>query len=135
MARRGKTDEATHPCTEIGERTARYLLALLDLSQGDKPPTQAAVAREVGVAQPSALEMIRRLRESNLILPDELTLSPEGMSVALVLSSRRRAAEALTHDVLGLDEEAAKAEAEYLASSASPELGRRLIAWRAAQRD
>lgn len=134
MAQRKEKESGSRPCTEISERTARYLLALLDLSQhGEKPPTQAAIAREVGVSQPSALEMIRRLRESNLILPEELALSPEGMSVALVLSSRRRAAEALTHDILGLDDEAAKAEAEHLASSASPELGRRLIAWRAAQ--
>ena len=48
---------------ELTEGEARYLLALRDLNSGPgNPPSQAAVARKVGVSHPTALEMIRRLR-------------------------------------------------------------------------
>jgi Mn-dependent DtxR family transcriptional regulator len=116
---------------EITEGEARYLLAVRDLNAAGKPPSQAAVARKVGVSHPTALEMIRRLRSLGLVAPDALTLTSSGTSAALVLSSRRQAARVLAHEVLGLDDEQSEAEAEALATSLSPVLARRLGAWRA----
>ena len=118
------------PCMELTEGEARYLLALRDLNSGGTAPSQAAVARKVGVSHPTALEMIRRLRALDLVATDSLTLTASGTSGALVLSSRRHAARVLAHEVLGLDDEQADAEAEALATSLSPVLARRLVAWR-----
>lgn len=118
------------PCMELTEGEARYLLALRDLNAGGPPPSQAAVARKVGVSHPTALEMIRRLRALDLVAPDALTLTANGTSAALVLTSRRHAAHVLAHEVLGLDAEQSAAEAETLATSLSPVLARRLVAWR-----
>jgi Mn-dependent DtxR family transcriptional regulator len=118
------------PCMELTEGEARYLLALRDLNVAGAPPSQAAVARKVGVSHPTALEMIRRLRGLDLVTPDVLTLTANGTSAALVLTSRRHAAHVLAHEVLGLDEEQSAAEAETLATSLSPVLARRLVAWR-----
>lgn len=119
-----------HPCIEMSEGVARYVLSLFDLSQEGKPPTQARLARELEVSQPSALQMVRRIREMGLIRDEDLGLTPDGMSAALVLTSRRSAATDLTAEVLGLDPAEARAEAEHLASSATPAFGRKLIAWR-----
>ncbi len=118
------------PCSEIGEATARYLLALLDLDRRERRTTQAALARAVGVSAPTALKMVRRLRARGLVAEDALALTREGTSTALVLVSRRDAARRWTHEVLGLEESAAKAEAEHLALRGSPTLGRKLTAWR-----
>lgn len=115
----------------MSEGVARYVLALFDLGQEGKPPTQARLARELRVSQPSALQMVRRIREMGLVSENDLSLTPQGTSAALVLTSRRTAARDLTHEVLGLDPAEAKAEAEHLASSATPAFGRKLVAWRA----
>src|SRR3954463_13392992 len=118
------------PCMELTEGEARYLLALRDLNSGGTPPSQAAGARKGGGSHPTALEMIRRLRALDLVALDALTLTANGTSAALVLTSRRHAARVLAHEVLGLDDEQANAEAHALATSLSPVLARRLVAWR-----
>jgi Mn-dependent DtxR family transcriptional regulator len=118
------------PCMELTEGEARYLLALRDLNSAGGPPSQAAVARKVGVSHPTALEMIRRLRALDLVAVEALTLTANGTSAALVLTSRRHAARVLAQEVLGLDDEQADAEADALATSLSPVLARRLVAWR-----
>lgn len=123
-----KTD--AHPCVEMSEGVARYLMALFDLGQEGKPPTQARLARELQVSQPSALQMVRRIREMGMINESDLGLTPAGMSAALVLHSRRTAATDLTSEILGLDPAEARAEAEHLASRATPAFGRKLVAWR-----
>lgn len=135
MATEPKSDKATGkadstPCVEMSEGVARYLMALFDLGQDGGPPTQAQLARELEVSQPSALQMVRRIREMGLINDSDLGLTPAGTSAALVLSSRRTAATDLTSEVLGLDPEEARAEAEHLASRATPAFGRKLVAWR-----
>lgn len=138
-SREAEPDEATAsipappgtPCVEMSEGVARYVLALFDLNHEGKPPTQARLARELDVSQPSALQMVRRIREMKLVSEDDLSLTPQGISAALVLTSRRTAARDLTAEVLGLDPAEAQAEAEHLASSATPAFGRKLVAWRA----
>jgi Mn-dependent DtxR family transcriptional regulator len=74
--------------------------------------------------------MIRRLRGLGLVAPEALTLTAAGTSAVLVLSSRRQAARVLAHEVLGLDDEQSAVEADALATSLSPLLARRLVAWR-----
>ena len=129
-----RADAVIRSCVELTEGEARYLLAIRALTVDDRPPSQAAIARRLGVSHPTALEMIRRLRRLELLEPESMRLTSAGMSAALVLSSRRQAAQQLAHDVLGLDDEEAEIEAERLAASASPVLARRLVAWRAASR-
>jgi Mn-dependent DtxR family transcriptional regulator len=111
----------------VSPREATYLLALLELSRLQDSPTQAALARAVGVSQPSALEMIRRLRQLGLVAPEQVALTHEGTSAALVLAARRQAAHLLSRD-LGLDEQQASAEAERLAPGISPAIARRVLA-------
>jgi Mn-dependent DtxR family transcriptional regulator len=129
-----KADAVIRSCVELTEGEARYLLAIRALTPDGTPPSQAAIARRLGVSHPTALEMIRRLRRLDLVEADSLRLTSAGMSAALVLNSRRQAAQQLAHDVLGLDDAEAEIEAERLAASASPTLARRLVAWRAASR-
>lgn len=135
MVKRSQSDGTARsagdpPCVEVSAREAGYLLALLGLGRHSCPPTQAALARSMGVSRPTTLEMVRRLRELGLLEPDRLGLTNEGTSAALVLASRRQAAHVLTHDVLGLADEPANAEAARLAPTVSRELGRRLMAAR-----
>lgn len=125
--------EVDHPCVEWSEGVARYLIAISDLSKAETKPTQAELARVLEVSQPSVLEMVRKLRGMGLVEEEGLALTSEGTSAALVLSSRRNAARDLTREVLGLDPDEAGLEAEHLASSASPTLGRKLVAWRASR--
>lgn len=122
-----------HPCVEMSEGVARYLMAISDLSRSGERPTQAKLARELDVSQPSALEMVRKLRSMGFVREEGVELTAEGTSAALVLTSRRNAARDLTREVLGLEPEEAGLEAEQLASTASPALGRRLVAWRASR--
>ena len=110
------------------------MLAVFDLGREGVSLTQAEVGRRIGVSNPTVLQMIRRLRKLGLIHEDSVELTGRGSSAALVLHSRREAAQVLAHDILGLTDEQAKAEAERLAVSVSPLLGRRLVAWRAKQR-
>ena len=118
------------PCADPSAVEARYLLAMFDLERAGGVPTQAEVARRVGVSAPTALEMIRRLRAMGLVEPEGMALTHAGQSAALVLSSRRAAAHTLVHDVLGIDDEVSRREADHLATAVSPALGRRLLAGR-----
>jgi Mn-dependent DtxR family transcriptional regulator len=119
----------SHPCAGPTAVEARYLVTLLELQrEPDAARTQAEVARRVGVAAPTALQMIRRLRDLGFVRPGSLGLTEAGTSAALVLRSRRAAALALAHDVLGLDVDLAGQEADHLAGVVSPALGRRLVA-------
>jgi Mn-dependent DtxR family transcriptional regulator len=129
-----RADAVIRSCVELTEGEARYLLAIRGLTTDGSPPSQAAVARRLGVSNPTALEMVRRLRRLELVEPGSLRLTSAGMSAALVLHSRRKAAQQLAHEVLGLDDAEAEVEAERLAASASPTLARHLVAWRAASR-
>jgi Mn-dependent DtxR family transcriptional regulator len=120
----------SHPCAGPTAVENRYLVTLLGLEREPGAPTQAEVARRLGVSAPTALQMIRRLRELGFVCPGSLELTDAGTSAALVLRSRRAAAHALAHDVLGLDDDLAGREADHLAGAVSPALGRRLVARR-----
>jgi len=123
----------THPCVELTAGMARYLLAILDLSEGGERPTQSSLSRHLEVSAPTTSEAIGRLRGLGLVEADTVALTIAGTSAALVLRSRRVAARELVHEILGLDAEDSEVEAERLAFSASPLLGRSLVGWRAAR--
>lgn len=118
-----------HPCVASTVSTARYLLAIFEVDRDEPRLTAAAVARRLGVSTPSAHEMIGRLETMGLVERHPLKLTADGMSTALVLSTRRRAARRLAHDVLGMEGELADEEAHQLAATLSPLLGRRLTDW------
>ena len=118
-----------HPCVASTVSTARYLLAIFEVDRDEPRLTAAAVARRLGVSTPSAHEMIGRLETMGLVERHPLRLTADGMSTALVLSTRRRAARRLAHDVLGMEGDAADEEAHQLAATLSPLLGRRLTDW------
>ncbi len=123
--------QAERSCIGLTPGEGRYLLALHDLSRGEAKLSQASLARKLRVSHPTALEMVRRLRELHLVHTDRLALTSTGVSAVLVLTSRRQAATLLAHEVLGFDEEQAEVEGERLAAQASSQLGRHLVAWRA----
>lgn len=118
-----------HPCVASTVSTARYLLAIFEVERDEPRLTAAAVARRLSVSTPSAHEMIGRLETMGLVERHPLKLTADGMSTALVLSTRRRAARRLAHDVLGMDGQDADDEAHQLAATLSPLLGRRLTDW------
>lgn len=123
----------THPCVELTAGMARYLLAILDLSEGDQRPSQSSLSRHLEVSAPTTSEAIGRLRGLGLVEPEAIALTVAGTSAALVLRSRRVAAYELAHEVLGLGAAESEVEAERLAFSVSPLLGRSLVGWRAAR--
>lgn len=122
------------PCAEVSGREAGYLLALHQLATAAQP-TQKSLADSMGVAAPTALEMVRRLRRMGLVEPVRLELTPRGTSAALLLASRRHAAHLLTGEVLGYTDAAANPEAVRLAPSVSRELARKLLAMRPPRSD
>jgi Mn-dependent DtxR family transcriptional regulator len=130
-ATRARKPIESHPCVELTAGMARYLLAILDLSEDGERPTQSGLSRHLEVSAPTTSEAIGRLRGLGLVEPDSVALTIAGTSAALVLRSRRVAARELVHDVLGLDAADSEVEAERIAFSASPLLGRSLVGWRA----
>jgi len=119
------------PCVELTAGMARYLLAILDLSEADQRLSQSTLSRRLGVSAPTTSEAIGRLRGLGLVEQESVALTGAGTSAALVLRSRRLAARDLVREVLAIPEPDADAEAERLAFSASPLLGRGLVGWRA----
>jgi DtxR family Mn-dependent transcriptional regulator len=115
------------PCVEVTPGEARYLLTIFDLVRDGVRLSQSGLARRLGVSSPTALQMIRRLRQLGLIEAGGLALTSAGTSAALGLGHRRQAARVLALDVLGLDEQAADAEARRLAPAVSSALAQRLM--------
>jgi Mn-dependent DtxR family transcriptional regulator len=119
---------------EVTPGEARYLLTIFDIARAGLRISQASLARRLGVSGPTALEMVRRLRQLGLIENDGLGLTSAGTSAALGLGSRRHAARVLALEVLGIDEPAAEAEARRLAPAVSATLAKHLMRWRDAHR-
>jgi Mn-dependent DtxR family transcriptional regulator len=126
-----RAHDELHPCVETTPGESRYLLAILDLTGEGTVPSQAAVARSLNVAQPTALQMLRRLRKMGFVRDDRVELTPAGVSATLTLRHRHQAARILTRDILGLPEDEADHEALRLAGNVSSPLARRLTRWRA----
>ena len=88
------------------ERVEMYLKAVYTIAQMAPPVTVSKVAEAVGVAAPSASEMLRRLEQQGYVASaaDEgLQLTPSGLARATQVVRRLRLAERLLADVLKLD--------------------------------
>ncbi len=70
-----------HPCVEMTAGMARYLLAILDLTEGAKPPSQSRLSRQLQVSAPTTSEAIGRLRKLELVEPSSLALTGAGEKV------------------------------------------------------
>jgi Mn-dependent DtxR family transcriptional regulator len=121
------------PCVEVTPGEARYLLSIFDLVRDGVKLSQSGLARRLGVSDPTALQMIRRLRQLGLVESAGLNLTSAGTSAALGLGHRRQAARVLALDVLGLDAEQADTEARRLAPAVSSALAQRLMRLRSAR--
>lgn len=115
---------------EVTPGEARYLLTIFDIARAGVRISQASLARRLGVSGPTALEMVRRLRQLGLLKDESLELTSAGTSAALGLGRRRQAARVLVLDVLGLEEGEGEGEARRLAPAVSSTLARHLMRWR-----
>ena len=108
---------------------ARYLLAMLDLSA-------PARRRRPRSRAPSGCRAAHGARDdpaaarAGFRAPEAHRPHARGPSAALVLSSRRAAAHTLVHDLLGVDDEQSRAEADAPRGRRLPRAGRRLLAGR-----
>jgi DtxR family Mn-dependent transcriptional regulator len=88
------------------ERVEMYLKAVYVVQQAAPPVTVSKVAEFMGVATPSAWEMLRRLEHQGLVRgagEDGFHLTPAGLQRATKVVRRLRLAERLLTDVLRLD--------------------------------
>ncbi len=101
------SDLEWHPASE------EYCETILELGQADVEVIQARVAERLGVTRPAVSGMIRRLGVAGLVQVTAgiIELTPAGRSLADRVVRRRRLAEQLLVDVLGLDPDDARHEA------------------------
>jgi DtxR family Mn-dependent transcriptional regulator len=88
---------------EISAQVEEYLEALCRIRDRGAAATPTEVARELAVAPPSALGMIRRMAELGLVDYSRrggATLTPRGEAAAQTLRRRHRLAECLLTDLL-----------------------------------
>ena len=80
-----------------------YLEKLFWMNEAGIDPTQANLARAVGVSQPTALEMVRRLVDDGFVVRDErkrLTFTPAGeQSASRIVTRHRLIAHSFEHGI------------------------------------
>ena len=99
----------TRPAPISSAVEARYLLAMFDLERVGRHADAGrgrAQPRRVG---PDGARDDPPPARLGFVEPDAIALTHAGQSAALVLSSRRAAAHALVHDVLGVEDEQSRA--------------------------
>lgn len=88
----------------FNEATARYLDAIYRLSARSRPVGSNAIADRVGVTPSAASLMLRRLARRGLVEIEPykgVTLTPEGMKIALRVVRRHRLLEAFLAQIMG----------------------------------
>ena len=118
-------NEPHPPCADLSAVEARYLLAILDLERAAGAPTQAEVARSVGVCAPTALEMIRRLRALGFVAPGTVASRTPARRGPGPQLTPRGGAHARPRP-LGVYDERSRAEAGAPRGRRLPRAGRRL---------
>jgi DtxR family transcriptional regulator, Mn-dependent transcriptional regulator len=106
-----------------------YLEAIFKLQRGGGPVTVKQLAAELGVAPPSASEMVRRLRETGLVAPSGETgiwLTTDGEAEGVRLVRRHRLSERFLVDYLDMPWDAVHDEACKFEHVLSPEVEARL---------
>lgn len=105
-----------------------YLKVIYALSRNG-PATTGAIAQRLGVSQPSATNMVKRLARQGLVTYAPyraVTLTPEGRTVASAVVRRHRILELYLESVLGIGRERIHEEAERLEHAVSDEVEARL---------
>lgn len=93
------------PVIEVSAQVEEYLEAVCRIQDRGDLATPTELARELAVAPPSALGMLRRMAEQDLLTYTRHTgavLTPRGQACADALRRRHRLAERLLTDLLGL---------------------------------
>lgn len=106
-----------------------YLKVIYTLSVASETVTTGEIAQRLGVTQPSATNMVKRLARQGLVTYAPyraVTLTAEGRTVASAVVRRHRLLELYLESVLGIDRERIHAEAERLEHALSDSLEARL---------
>lgn len=115
----------------LGQAGRAYLEAIYELQQRSGKATTSSVAARLGLADPSATRMIKKLAALQLL---ERTpyhgarLTPAGETLARQTTRRRAMVERFLVEVLGYRYAQAQAEADRLAYVISEEFERRIAA-------
>ena len=108
-----------------------YLEKLFWMNEAGIDPTQANLARAVGVSQPTALEMVRRLVDDGFVVRDErkrLTFTAAGEQSASRIVTRHRLIEAFLVQVFGIPWDEVHEEAHSFEHGISENLEERMRA-------
>ena len=106
-----------------------YLEKLFWMNEAGIDATQANLARAVGVSQPTALEMVRRLVDDGLVVRDErkrLAFTDEGEALAARIVTRHRLIEAFLVQVFGIPWDEVHEEAHSFEHGVSENLEERM---------
>ena len=106
-----------------------YLEKLFWMNEAGIDATQANLARAVGVSQPTALEMVRRLVDDGLVVRDErkrLAFTDEGETLAARIVTRHRLIEAFLVQVFGIPWDEVHEEAHSFEHGISENLEERM---------
>ena len=113
----------------LTEAEQDYLEKLYWFEEAEIEPTQANLARAMGVSQPSVVEMVRRMVDDGLIVRDErkrLRFTAEGHEVAHRVVSRHRLIEAFLCEVFKIPWDEVHEEAHTFEHAISESLERRM---------
>jgi DtxR family Mn-dependent transcriptional regulator len=113
----------------LTEAIQDYLEKLYWFEEAQIEPTQANLARAVGVSQPTALEMVRRLVDDGLVVRDErkrLVFTEAGEQSASHIVTRHRLIEAFLVEVFGIPWDEVHEEAHSFEHGVSENLEARM---------
>jgi DtxR family Mn-dependent transcriptional regulator len=113
----------------LSETVEEYLEKLYWFGEAGIEPTQANLARAMGVSQPTVTEMVRRLADDGLIERDErkrLHFTPEGDRIARHIVSRHRLIEAYLVQEFGIPWDEVHEEAHSFEHAISENLEQRM---------
>ena len=109
----------------------RYLDALYGLHLEGEPIRTTAIARSLELSPASVTEMVQRLATDGYLEYERyhgVRLTPKGIAAATDVLRRRRLLQVFLINVLGLDMELAREEAQRIEYAISPEVEDRLCA-------
>jgi DtxR family Mn-dependent transcriptional regulator len=107
----------TQPDREISRSVQDYLKAIYKLSESGGAVQTSALAERMGVAAPSATNMVARLAEAGMLRHTPyrgVELTEKGAAVALEVIRHHRLWESFLHQALGVPIDQLHAEAERL---------------------
>lgn len=113
------------------ESVERYLDALYGLHLEGEPIRTTAIAKELDLSPASVTEMVQRLAGEGYLDYERyhgVRLTPKGIAAATDVLRRRRLLQVFLINVLGLDLDLAREEAQRMEHAISPEVEDRLCA-------